>query len=163
MTLEIVARQCAMKSLQEPYKLCRSEPWHNETTSSGWEYKHSSTASTALLQNSIAETERSKRNRTFTLHLPSMFTQCQFHGENLHYCSDWFTYSTNVGSVTNCEKNTSHSHNYVYIGKRTFSSRRRDRIKRSKKHVQRDQDFRQTSCWIMTYSWVNGHSGWNPL
>ena len=78
-----------------------------------------------------------------------MFTQCQFHGENFHYCSDRFTRSTNVGSVTNCEKNTSHIHNYVYIGKRTFSCRRRDRIKRSKKHVQRDQDFRQTSCWII--------------
>ena len=74
----------------------------------------------ALLQNSIAEAKRSKRNRTFTLHLRSMFTQSQFHGKNLHYCSDRFTWSTNAGSVMNCEKNTSHIHNYVYIWRQRF-------------------------------------------
>ena len=85
-----------MKSLQAPYKLCRSKPWHNETTSSGWECKHLSTASTALLQNSIAQAARSKRNRTFSLHLRSMFTQCQFHGENLHNCSDRLVYKCRI-------------------------------------------------------------------
>lgn len=82
--LEIDTRQCAMKSLQEPYKLCRSEPWHNETTSSRWEYEHLSTASTALLQNSITQAAKSKQNWTFTLHLHPMFAQCQFHSRNLH-------------------------------------------------------------------------------
>ena len=53
---------------EKPYKHCRSEPWHNETTSSRWEYKHLSTACAALLQNSIARAAKLRWNWTFTLH-----------------------------------------------------------------------------------------------
>ena len=84
---------------QEPYKLCRSKPWHNETTSSGWEYKHLSTASTALL------VARSKRNRTFTLHYARCLHCINFTAEICKTVlvdsrNDMYTWSTNVGSVT---------------------------------------------------------------
>jgi len=80
-TLEIVTCQCAMISLKEPYKPCRSKPWHNQTMSSGWEYKHLSTSSILLLEDSIAQAARSKRNWTFTKINPPCLHSVNFTAE----------------------------------------------------------------------------------
>ena len=140
---------------QKPYKLCRSKPWHNQTTSSGWEYKHLSTASTALLENSPGRKVKTKSN--FYPTLRSMVKQCRFHNGHLHWITKRHVYL--VYKCRICYKllgNTSHIHNYVYIGKRTFSSRRDPSVlKRSKKYVQRDQDKRATEIIVpnLRYYW----------
>ena len=155
-TPQIDARQCTMKSLQEPYKLCRSKPWHNEITSRGWEYKHLRTASILLLEDSIAQAARSKRNRTFTLPYARCFHSVNFTAEfcitvQIDFRNDKYLVY-NVHCCRICyellEKYQPYSQSCLYRVANIFISKTWD------------HDFRQTGRWIIDHFTVSCLVAW---